>query len=239
MKDQLKKYSKNLIIAALSFLVCFLIFKDCGKKEISIGDNVKIIEAYKNGTQNFEKALNKEHQQVSIQTQNLISKDKEIEKELLKNSKLTKLNEQIKIKNETTIKNIVAQYEADLKYCLNSKVDTFIVNGDTTYKTKVDTVGIAFGTSFKKNNEWYDISGKVGKKGVEIESMSVNNTYTITVGRKNFKPKVEIINGNPYTNTISMGNVKVVENKKWYQNDWIKFGAGLFIGAAGILYLTK
>lgn len=242
MIEQIKKYSKILLIAFQFILICFLVFKNCDQK-VSLAENLKTIEEYKNNQQEFEKTVNKQNQQLATQQQHLISKDKDIERELLKNSNLKKLNEQIKIQTETKIKNITAQYESDLKYCLNSRVDTFIVNGDTTIRTKTDTVGVAFGSSIKYEDSWLKLKGKIQKEGVKFDSISVKNSYTITIGKgglkKGFKTYVELKNDNPYTNTISLGNVKVVEEKKWYQNGWLKFGAGLLIGSAGILYLTK
>lgn len=231
---------KDLVIAIQVFLICFLLFKNCGNKKISLNDNVKILETYNQHIQKFQTVLNNKNQQIATQNQNLISKDKEIEKALLKNSNLTELNEQIKIESKTKIEAMAAQYAKDINFCLDSVTKMNISStGDTSYTKEIDTVGVKFGTKFYKKDKWVSIYGTIKKKEVIIDSMYVTNSYQITIGKKLGKSKVELLNENPYTKTISLGNIKIIEDKKWYQSGWIKFGAGFLLGAVGTYYIEK
>jgi hypothetical protein len=211
---------------------------------ISIEEHELKVAQYLKGQQDFKSTINKQGQELVSQKQVLINKDKDLQKLLLENSELRRLNSQIKFESTTTITKIQALYK-DVKY-LTEKIKqiSILPNGDTVYIERTDTIGIPFGTKFNKSDKWFEFSGSVEKQGIQMDSLSIYNSYVITVGTKRkslFKPMetyVELFNENPYTRTTSMNNIKVIDKKKWYQKSIVKFGGGFILGAA-TMFLIK
>jgi hypothetical protein len=219
------------LVAALIFMV-----RNCQLKDLLISKNGLQIQMYENKVNSFSTQLNEFGEKVSTQDQSIIKKNRELEKELLKNSELSRLNEQIKFESETKIKNFIANYSGDSGGVTLVR-DTIIKNGDTNI-----VVGVPIGTKFKQDtSKWYSVSGSLQENGVKFDSISFKSDFTVNVGLKKVpgykgwlfgkkEPKVEIINKNPYTDITGMKNIKFQQDK-WWQNGWFKFGAGVIAGA--------
>lgn len=233
---------RNIVIVLQAVVILILLFK--GKDMISAEEHQLKVSQYLKSEQEFKTKINKQGQELAYQKQVLIDKDKDLQRLLLENSDLNKLNSQIKFESLTNIKNIQALYK-DVKY-LTDRIRSISIlpNGDTVYIEKIDTIGVPFGTRFDKSDKWFNISGSIEKQGIEMDSLSIYNSYVITVGTKRkslFKPSethVELFNENPYTRTVSMNNIKVIEKKKWYQKGIVKFSGGFILGAA-TMFLIK
>ena len=110
---------------------------------------------------------------------------------------------------------------------------------EITTETKIDTVKITFRDTipfvfdryFKKENEFYTISGNVTNKLINFSSISIPNTQTIVLGKKKeglFKTvySVEVTNSNPFIKVQDIKAFNFTEKKK-------RFGVGV-IGGYGV-----
>ncbi len=228
MRESHKLFSLAIFIL---LLCCGVAIKECNKNKISKEEQELKLSEYKRNNQEFKILLNDKDQELSEQKEQLINKDKSLEKELLKNTDLKKLTQQIKFESETQIKNI----EAKFKGVNNLVIET--ENDSSGVVTKTDTLGVKIGTQFSNINGWYRVYGRVVSSGILFDSIYFRNRYVITVGKKRettfgkLRTYVEVFNENPYTRTVTMGNIKVIEKKPVYQSGWLKFGVGVVAGA--------
>jgi hypothetical protein len=245
---------KKMVIIG-QFLVIIFFVRSCHLKDLTINSNGVQMQMYEGKANEFEKKANKLGQEVALQNQMVVQKTKEIEKELLKNSLLTKLNEQVKFEASTKIKNILAKYsEAEMNFKNSGDGGTVVITVHDTIKVNgkdsIRTIeGIRVGTKFKADtSQWYKVAGSIEKDGVKFDSLSFKSAFTLNIGEKRVKgykgwlfgkkeAKVELINPNPYTKVDVMKNIKL-EDKKWWENGWVKFGAGVLVGGT-IIILAK
>ena len=212
-------------------LVVVLIFamRECHISEISVGDNYIKLDQYKKEAMAYNKTINKLGQEVTYQEAVLIDKNKVIEKQILENSNLSKLNRQIKLQTVASKSNFTAGYE-------NAEVHE-IHTSDTIYEF------IPVGTNFSHSEEWFALSGRVGGDGIEFDSVQFNNSLTLTLGygkrkglKELFKEKpliIEGVNSNPYMSTVGMQNIAFKKpKKKWYETRAFAFGVGVVAGIA-------
>jgi len=245
---------KKMVIIG-QFLVIIFFVRSCHLKDLTINSNGVQMQMYEGKANEFEKKANKLGQEVALQNQMVVQKTKEIEKELLKNSLLTKLNEQVKFEASTKIKNILAKYSgAEMNFGNSGDGGTVVITVHDTIKVNgKDSIraieGIRVGTKFKADtSQWYKVAGSIEKDGVKFDSLSFKSAFTLNIGEKRVKgykgwlfgkkeAKVELINPNPYTKVDVMKNIKL-EDKKWWENGWVKFGAGVLVGGT-IIILAK
>jgi hypothetical protein len=228
---------KKVVIIGQFAVILFMV-RSCHLQDLTIDSNGLKIKMYEGQVNQFTKTVNEYGHQLATQDQMIMDRDKDLEKELLRNSQLKSLNEQIKVDSETKIKNIIAGYSGNTP---EEKVtfihDTIIKNGDTTFVT-----GVPIGTKFnvQDTGKWYSIAGSLQKEGVKFDSVKFKNEMEVNIGlerEKGYKgwllgktlPKVEVVTKNPYTDVTGMKNIKF-EDKKWWQNGWLKFGAGVLLG---------
>lgn len=231
---------KKIVIIGQFLMIIFFV-RNCHLKDLTINSNGVQLKMYEGKANEFEVTKNKLGEKVALQDQMIVQKTKDLEKELLKNSTLSKLNEQVKFEASTKIKNIIAQYTGFGTEVIT--VHDTIINGNDTSIVE----GIKIGTKFKADtSKWYSLTGSIERDGVKFDSVSFKTDFTLNIGEKKLKgykgwllgkkePKVELINPNPYTQIDVMKNIKL-ESKKWYQNGWVKFGAGVLVG--GVLIMS-
>lgn len=239
----LQKLSVKKIVIVGQFLVIIFCLRTCQLKELSINNQGLQLKTYEGKINEFEKKTNKLGQEVNLQSQLVMQRDKDLEKALLKNSDLTKLNEQVKFEAQTTIKRIQAEYSGNSGTEVVVVHDTIRIDGRDSVIT---TEAVKVGSKFRADtSQWYKIIGRVGNKGIMFDTVSFKSDFTMNIGEKRVKgvkgwllgkkePKVELINANPYTKVESMKNIKFVD-KKWYDNGWFKFGAGVLAGGLLIM----
>lgn len=111
-----------------------------------------------------------------------------------------------------------------------SKIKDIIAKFTDSTENLKDTIFITDSTNlkFKYNNSWYNISGKVIKKGVLFDSISVTDTSFFRIadfkyGFLNLKKqtKIEYVSLNPYI-TTSKQNTIILKRKTNRWNKWIK-----------------
>ena len=236
-KIDLNKMPIKKIVIIGQFAVILFMVRSCSLQDLTIDKNGLQVKMYENKVNEFSQTVNKLGQKLYTQDQVITERNKELEKEMLKSSNLSKINQQIKFEAETKVANIMADYSG------NNGTEVVFVH-DTIIKPNGDTAiikGVPIGTKFKADtSEWYNIAGSLQEKGVKFDSISFKSDYDINIGLKKQKgykgwllgkkdPKVEIVNKNPYTNINVMKNI-TFEDNKWWQNGWLKFGAGVLLG---------
>lgn len=240
----LKELPLKKIVIVGQFVVIIFCVRSCHLRDLTIDGNGVKIQMYEGKANEFEKKANKLGQEVALQNQMVVQKTKDLEKELLKNSLLTRLNEQVKFEAKTMIKRIEAQYSGTTGTEVVTVHDTIRLADGT--KKDTTTYAVKVGTKFRADtSQWYTIAGSIGKKGVKFDTVSFKSAFTLNVGEKRVKgykgwlfgkkeAKVELINPNPYTTVDVMKNVKL-EDKKWWDNGWVKFGTGVLVGGTIII----
>lgn len=236
-----KSFQIRLLLLAQIILILAIIFisRGCKNSQLESQNNKLLADTYFNESQKFKSERDKLGRQVVEQEQVLITKDKEIEKQLLENSKLKRLNSQIKISFETKIKDLIAEYEG------KNGGPIYIYKTDTIHDTIPVPVGILFGTRVKASDQWFNFAGTIEKNGLLMDSLSFKNKFTITVGERRegiFKPLksyVEVQSENPYTTINGLNNIKVIEKKSLWNKPWFNFLIGTAAGTiltTGLIY---
>lgn len=244
MFNKLSRTNKILIGSqVLLIIILVMSVRSCNTNQALAELNQYKLDEYLEERQEFVTTINEQGEQIAIQDEVIITKDKKIEKQLLENSQLKKLNRQIKIGFETKLENVIAEYEGKLEDNLISETIHDTIH-DTVY---TNPIGVKFGTPFSLYDDWYYTAGSIEKNGVLFDSLSFRNDLTITVGRKRegwFKPmetKVEVVSSNPYTRINSLNNIKIQENKdKLINKPWFTFILGTATGfTIGVLSTVK
>jgi hypothetical protein len=234
---------KKIVILGQFAVILFLV-RSCHLQDLTISSNGLRIKMYENKVNEFTTKVNEYGHQLATQDQMIVERDKDLEKQLLRNSELSKLNEQIKYQAETKIKNIVANYGSGSN---NETVkiihDTIIKDGDTSV-----IAAVPIGTKFaaRDTGNWYSLGGSLEKEGVKFDSINFRSDVEVNIGlvkQPGYKgwllgrkdPKVEIVNKNPYSSVVNMRNIKLEDPKRWWESGWIKFGAGFLLGGAFVM----
>lgn len=148
-------------------------------------------------------------------------------------------------------KSIVQENEALSKLLKDAKIKLGNVKQSTRIVTitQIDTIAIALHDTipcpefkpiaFNVDSVHYSIAGLVSKHSITISKINLpDSTYVITATKPHFFRKDEYLvtvkHSNPYIKTIGLTNLTVIENKKWWQNGWLKIGASFVAGG----YLT-
>lgn len=151
----------------------------------------------------IEKLIDEKGRESAYLKATILTKDKAIQKQLKEIQQLKTLDTKINIVNHT-------------------RIDTLILElHDTTLITSNDTIKYQ---KFSHSEKWFDLSGKVEKKQLIIDSLKIKNQYTIEVGDAKtglFKKekRVYVRNENPYTSTDDMKFFILKDDRKWYQRD--------------------
>lgn len=228
----MKKLNWILIGSQVLLIIIIVVMsRSCENNRALAELNQYKLDEYLEERQTFVTEINKQGDSLVSQKLVILSKDRDIEKQLLENSNLKRLNTQIKIKSETKIRDIIAKYGG-------TPEDNFIT--ETIHDTIRDTIfvnpiGVKFGTPFSVVDPWYATSGKITVDGIYYDSLSFNNDLTITVGRKREKwnkpmeSYVEVQSKNPHMNITGLNNVTFVKDK---EKIWSKPWFNLLIGTA-------
>ena len=216
--------NKTLVIVLLLLLVIFLV---CGylssRAELSHFKNQ--VSKLDFETQKFKETIAENGSRIVEQEQLILSQKDALDLKILEIEKLKKVQSQVIVRTITKIDSVFIPFlETDTILVANNS-DTI----DTYLKVPMD---------FSILNEWYKIKGEVNTKGINLDSLSFTNKMNITIGSKSQglfkkpKPIVLITNENPYVNTISMQNVVVKNEIKWYNKKGLWFGVGVALGVA-------
>ncbi len=227
--------SQILLVIAL-----FLCMKSCDNAKMRAENTQLLVDGYLEEQQKFDLEIDKLGKQIAEQEEVIIGKDRSLERKILENSNLKKLNSQIKVNFQTELKNVIAKYETI------PGQDIFVHTTDTTHDTVLVQVpiGVKFGTRFSTFDDWYHYSGSVTRNGLLMDSLNFTNKLTITVGKrrekwnKPLKSFVEVQSDNPYTNITGLNNVKVInKSDKVWNKPWFNFLMGTATGTVLTTFL--
>lgn len=219
------KYKSILIQAVLAVLV--IIFFSLYVKQCSTqNDLLHQISKYQLKEKEFALKMQKDSSTIATQEQTILTQKQAIASGLLEMDK--------------KMKSIESQITAKVNAILTHKQIPFIPKGyiDTTGKNLVDTTGwvrdssgnvirtdsISVPQAIELKEKWFYIKGTVNKSGVRIDSLTMPNKITATVGRQKSgflnlgsTPVVTLKNENPYMQVQSMDNIIIKNPKKLLQ----------------------
>ncbi|MDA8956143.1 hypothetical protein N9H19_00800 [Flavobacteriales bacterium] len=121
------------------------------------------------------------------------------------------------------------QLEAALK-TFKKPISAISINSELSLDTLFVPINIdaEFNISFNEINKHYNISGESSNKGLSIYSLIIPNEQSIVIGKKRvgffqYEHKAEVINSNPFIQTVGVSSFDFTPPKK-------RFGVGLFAG---------
>jgi hypothetical protein len=189
----------RLVIIILSVICISLYFRSCQIEH----ESSSAIEDLLHDKKGIEKLIDEQGRESAYLKATILTKNKAIEKQLKEISNLKTLDTKIKIVNRTQIDTLILELH------------------DTTIVTSNDTIKYQ---KFNYSEKWFTLNGKVEKKQLIIDSLRINNEYTIEVGDEKvglFKKekRIYVRNENPYTSTDDLKFFILQDERKWYQKD--------------------
>ena len=220
MKRLFDKYKFRLITTLFIVVIIFLL-NNIYKSNIRLSQYKNQIEKFDVKEQKFNEIIKSNKSKIIEQEQIFLS-----ERDAMRNNLLVADNKLKRIKNQ-------------LKYKTTIQLDSvFIPFTDT-----IVSVDSNFKSFFSLKNQHYSISGVSQSNGVLINSISLPNKMTITIGSKKqglFKkalPIVKIDNSNPYIVNNSLSNITIKNDLKWYEkrSNWLLVGVISGVGLGIII----
>jgi len=230
---------KNKIIQIiLIFALILLWWRGCQIKK----DNDRLlnqVSGYQIGEKVFKTKIMKDSSTLATQTQTMLTQNEAMVLGLLKmDGEIKEFKSQIRELQRISINDVPVPYVPD-DYADTTEWIAKFKGGDTS-KAICDSLianSILVPKKFGISDKWYSINGKVKKDGLLIDSLTLTNESTISVGYRkkgflNLKKEaiVEIKNTNPYLNVTKMNNVVLKDKKGILQSKLFWSGIGLLGG---------
>ena len=232
----------KILMLIMLIIIVILLWRGCEANR-EREDLLEQVSQYKFGEKEFKKKILDDSSTLATQTQTILTQKEAIRIGLLK------LDGEIKIaQSQVRQKQVIKIDSVEVAYIPNGYADTTewvkrLKSGDTS-KSICDSVlanSIIVPQNFSKEEKWFKFSGKVKKDGLLMDSITIHNESTVTVGWKKYgflnlrrKPIVEIKNTNPYLDVPKMDNVVVPPKSGLFNNK----GFWMILGGA-IIYLLK
>lgn len=219
----MKKYTNKILIAIIIVLLALNVFNACSYIQKSNDyDRIKTALSLADlQNQKFTTTINDKNQEISTQKQVILSKDEAIESQLVE---LEELREYKRLERKIVTQTI-------------TKVDTlFISFTPTSDSLDIELPPFRKAFQYQEKDNWFALSGNVTNLGVNIDSMSIRNKYSLIIGDKKlgwFKkpsPEIQWTNENPFTTTISMKNVHIEYIMPFYKRNEFWAGLGAVLG---------
>ena len=231
----------RLMFAILTIIILLLFFKGCEMKKDydNLLNNSSSLANFEN---KFDKKSLKDSSTMATQNQMLLSQVEALKLGVLKlNGDIKIVQSQVSQKQEIKIDSVLIPFVpknyADTLYWIAR-----LRKGDSS-RYLIDSLlnnSVIVPQPFKMDEKWFKIFGKVQKKGLLLDSFSLVNESTVTLGYKksgflNLKREavVEVNNSNPYLNVTKLKNVIIKEKKSILQSKLFWFGIGI-IGGVGL-----
>lgn len=226
----------NIVLVAI---VLILLWKGCEIQKDR--DNlVNQISNYDLGQKAFQKKRQEDSSTIVSQTQTIMSQSDALKLGLLKlEGEIKEVKSKVIEKQEFRVEKVLVPYVPDNYIDTSSEWYVNFKNGVIT-KGVLDSLvahSILVPKSFKKDDKWFVINGKVKKEGVMIDSIKIPNESSVTIGYKKSgflglgrKPIVEIKNTNPYIDVTNVSNIVIKKNKGILQTKGFWIGLGLLGG---------
>ena len=185
-------------------------------------DLLSQISQYQLGEKAFTKKINADSSTIVQQEQTILTEKEAIKLGLLKlEGEIKKAQSQVRQTQLIKYDSISVAYVPD-NFIDSSKWLFKFKNGFKSNDV-IDSLianSIIVPKSFATKSKWFSINGKVNKENVLIETLSIPNESSVTVGWKRTgflwlgkKQFVEVKNTNPYLSVVKLSNV-VIEKKK-------------------------
>lgn len=232
----MNKFNFNrLMFVILTIIIIMLLWKGCelNKDYNNLLNNSSELE------NKFTQKKLKDSSTIATQNQLILSQNEAIKLGALKmkgNIKIaqSQVSQKQEIKIDSVLVPFIPNNYADTSIWLAS-----IKNGDSS-KHLIDSLidnSIIVPQPYHMEEKWFKMYGKVQKKGLLIDSFSLINESTVTLGYKksgflNLKREaiVEVNNSNPYLNVTKLKNVVIKEKKSILQSKLFWFGVGIVGG---------
>lgn len=238
--DFIKRVNMQTVLIIVLVIICVCAITQCNIKSngvISASQEIKLYQAQK---EDFTTTINKLGEKVNTQNTLIADRSKELEKALLANSELDKLNYQIRSTTAASMRSVLARYKPYVR------VDSSFRKA--AEQEKSDTNCVPVGQQFSDLDKWHSLYGTVKKSGVEIDSLDIRDSCIYNLGMKRnagFKgyfqawtPTIEVIHSNPQVNTKSLQNINLVDKPKWFEKNTTWGMVGVGVGIIATLFLT-
>jgi hypothetical protein len=234
---------KNIVIAAALIVIIGMIWQSCNERK-GRAELLDQISSYELQNKAFSVKRFSDSSTIAEQTQTLLTQKEAAKLGLIElKGQITKLQSQVSQKQKVRYDSLLVEFVPDNFADTTSPywVSRFR-NGDTSRAT-IDSVianSIIVPKPFSSHKQWLNIDGKVTKTGITIDSMTIPNKSTVTVGWKpsgflhlSKTPVVEIVNTNPNITVEGMNNVVIKKKKGLLQKPlfWtvVGFVGGVFL----------
>jgi len=229
------KFKFNIAYVLFALAIIFFVFKGC-EADRANKDLIKQLSEYRLKEKAFEVRRLADSSTLATQTQTIMSQKDAIALGLLELEKnMKEVQAQVKQKSNVVI------VEKPVPFIPDGWADTSgAVRNDKGEIVRRDSIAVP--TRFKLNEKWFNIDGIVQKGGLKIDSLTIPNKTTLTIGynKAGFlnlskEAVVTLKNDNPYLQVTGMDNIIVKKKKKFWQNPVFIFG----LGVVGGWYITK
>ncbi len=223
---------------AVGIIILLLVWKACQlqKEKDNLLDQVSELQL---GEKQFKTKLLQDSSTIASQTQTILSQDEAIKLGLIKlEGDIKIVQSQVRQKQSITIDSVAVPFLPE-HFADTTGWMVKIRQGDSS-KASLDSLlanSIIIPRKFSLKNDWYSFDGKVQRDGLLLDSLSITNESSVTIGWKKSgflglskEPMVEIKNTNPYLSVTKMSNVVVKKKKGLFQNPIFWTGLGLLGG---------
>ena len=218
----MKLFKKSYGLVVLVLIILFLVWKNC-ESEKQLAHFSSQISKFKIGEQEFSETLKENNSKVLEQEQIILTQKQAIENNLLELKELKKIKSQVKLVSKIQVDSVFIEFKDTL-----TEIDPYLpLNPDSLIKVP---------KRFNLDHQFYSLNGVVVKKGILLDSIQFNNSFSVTIGNKSMgffkspKPIVNVDFENPYISTLSMQNIIIQNELKWYEKKPFYIGIGFFGG---------
>ena len=228
----------RLIIAVLTFIIVMLFWKGCELKK-DYNNLLDNSTNYANLENSFKKKTLKDSSTIATQNQMLLTQFEALKLGVLKlNGDIKVVQSQVTQKQEIKIDSVFVPFIPS--HFADTSVWMARINKGDSSRHLIDSLlnnTVIVPHSFKLEDKWFNMYGKVQKKGLLLDSFLITNESVVTLGYKksgflNLKKEavVEVTNSNPYLNVTKLKNVVIKDKKTIIQSKLFWFGIGIFAG---------
>ena len=244
MKNFIAKYG-GWILTVIAIIILIFCLDKCNSIQHQSKMDGDFYKKQREGTLDSFKTLKTlSGQTIAYQQQVIASKDAVIgnivsEKEL-KEKHITELNQRLSAIQNIIATNVLIPFKdtADIHHII-------VVKDSVPHLVNCLAVPLAF----DKSDDWMILRGVVDTFGVRMDSIGFISKPKFTIGLarepgfKNFlhPPKATVFfeDENPYSHTISMNNITVKYQEKFYEKKWFWFLLGLGTGSGTTIGLRQ
>lgn len=234
MKSSEVKYLRIALIV-MGFLIVVLMLRSCDDRK-NYGRLQSQLSEYQLKEKQYEVKRLSDSSTIATQSQTILTQKEAIEMGILELQKQMKeVQAQVKQKSEVVIK------DKPIPFIPSGYADTTGWVRDASGNV-IRKDSIAVPQRFSLKEKWFNIDGYVKKTGLNIDSLSIPNKTTVTIGKQKSgflglgrDPVVTVKNDNPYVNVTGLDNVVIKKKKPFWKSPFFTLLVGTGIG----VYLKK